>query len=137
FSKLTGFIHDMTNEHKVLGFEALSDGSTRLIAENGQALEAVKVLNKGQGLSGYVARMKRAYYSNSAKRDPLASTGVRDDSVEAELCLPIMVDGSVIGTINIQSNKTDRNFSEADIVAISDVLKELAAPIRNMHLFLM
>src|SRR5690606_20020185 len=100
FSKLTGFIHDMTNEHKVLGFEALSDGSTRLIAENGQALEAVKVLNKGQGLSGYVARMKRAYYSNSAKRDPLASTGMRDDSVEAELCLPIMVDGSVIGTIN-------------------------------------
>jgi len=137
FSKLTGYIQDMLQEHKVLGFEALSDGSTRLIAENGKGLSKEKVLDKGQGLSGYVARMKRAYYSNSVKRDPLASTGIRDEVVEAELCLPIMVEGSVIGTINVQSVKKDRNFSESDIVVINEVLAGLQSPIRNMHLFLM
>ncbi len=137
FSKLTGYIQDMLQEHKVLGFEALSDGSTRLIAENGKGLSKDKVLDKGQGLSGYVARMKRAYYSNSVKRDPLASTGIRDEVVEAELCLPIMVEGSVIGTINVQSVKKDRNFSESDIVVINEVLAGLQSPIRNMHLFLM
>lgn len=137
FSKLSGFIHDLTKEYKVLGFEVLNDGSTLLISENGKGLNTPKSLQKGQGLSGYVARMKRAYYSNSAKRDPLASTGVRDESVEAELCLPIMAEGSVIGTINIQSTKKDRNFSDADIAELNDVLSHLQSPIRNMHLYLM
>ena len=136
FSKLSGFIQNIMDEHKVLGFEALSDGSTRLISENGHSVDS-KLLNKGQGLSGYVARMKRAYYSNSVKRDPIASTGHREEIVEAELCLPIMVEGSVIGTINVQSTKKDRNFGEAEIAMINDVLKGLEAPIRNMHLYLM
>ncbi len=137
FSKLSGYIHEVMKEHKVLGFEVLSDGCTRLIAENGTALSAAKLLNKGQGVSGYVARMKRAYYSNSVKRDPIASQGLRDASVEAELCMPIMVDGSVIGTINVQSVKADRNFSEADMLIINEILNQLVSPIRNMHLYLM
>lgn len=137
FAKLSGFVQSIMNEHKVLGFEVLSDGCTRLLSENGHALDAAKLLNKGQGLSGYVARMKRAYYSNSVKRDPIASTGHRDEMVEAELCVPVMVDGCVIGTINVQSVKKDRNFSESDIAAINEILVELQSPIRNMHLFLM
>ena len=136
FSKLSGFVQDLMNEHKVLGFEALNDGSTRLVAENGHAVDS-KILNKGQGLSGYVARMKRAYYSNSVKRDPIASTGLRDEAVEAELCMPIMIEGSVIGTINVQSTKKDRNFGESEMTLINDVLNQLATPIRNMHLYLM
>ncbi|WP_408097449.1 sigma-54-dependent Fis family transcriptional regulator [Peredibacter sp. HCB2-198] len=137
FSKLSGFVQDVMNEYKVLGFEVLSDGCTRLVSENGQALSNAKLLNKGQGLSGYVARMKRAYYSNSVKRDPIASTGLRDDAVEAELCMPIMVEGSVIGTINVQSLKKDRNFGESEIVILNDILAQLQSPIRNMHLYLM
>jgi Nif-specific regulatory protein len=137
FAKLSGFVQDLMGEHKVLGFEVLSDGCTRLLSENGQALSSAKLLNKGQGLSGYVARMKRAYYSNSVKRDPIASTGLREEIVEAELCVPVMVDGSVIGTINVQSIKKDRNFSDSDIAAINDILNQLQSPIRNMHLFLM
>ena len=137
FAKLSGFVQDLMSEHKVLGFEVLSDGCTRLLSENGQALASAKLLNKGQGLSGYVARMKRAYYSNSVKRDPIASTGLREEIVEAELCVPVMVDGSVIGTINVQSIKKDRNFSDSDIAAINDILNQLQSPIRNMHLFLM
>jgi DNA-binding NtrC family response regulator len=137
FSKLSGHVQEVMKEHKVLGFEVLSDGSTRLVAESGKALSNGKLLNKGQGLAGYVARMKRAYYSNSVKRDPIASTGLRDEEVEAELCMPIMIDGSVIGTINIQSSKKDRNFSEADMAIINDILTALEAPIRNMHLYLM
>ena len=137
FAKLSGFVQEIMQEHKVLGFEVLSDGCTRLLSENGQALSAAKNLNKGQGLSGYVARMKRAYYSNSVKRDPIASSGLRDEAVEAELCVPVMVEGSVIGTINVQSLNKDRNFSDADIASINEILIQLASPIRNMHLYLM
>jgi len=137
FAKLSGFVQDLMQEHKVLGFEVLSDGCTRLLSENGQALSSAKLLNKGLGLSGYVARNKRAYYSNSVKRDPIASTGIRDEVVEAELCVPVMVDGSVIGTINVQSAKKDRSFNDNDVAVINDILSQLKSPIRNMHLFLM
>lgn len=137
FSKLTEFVAQIFPDHSVLGFEVLNDGSTGLIAQNGKALSTAKLLNKGQGLSGYVARMKRAYYSNSAKRDPLASTGIRAENIEAELCIPVMYESSVIGTINVQSTDANRQFSEADITAINNILVELAAPIKNMHLFLM
>jgi DNA-binding NtrC family response regulator/putative methionine-R-sulfoxide reductase with GAF domain len=137
FSKLSGHVQSIMKEHKVLGFEVMNDGSTRLIAENGTALSKAQVFNKGQGLSGYVARMKRAYYSNSVKRDPIASTGIREEIVEAELCLPIMIDGSVIGTLNVQSTNKERNFCEGDIAAINEILLQLQGPIRNMNLYLM
>jgi DNA-binding NtrC family response regulator len=137
FAKLSGFVQSLMGEHKVLGFEVLTDGSTRLLSENGQALSSAKLLNKGQGLSGYVARMKRAYYSNSVKRDPIASSSIRGEEVEAELCVPVMIDGSVIGTINVQSVKKDRNFGDADIAVINGLLSQLQSPIRNMHLYLM
>jgi DNA-binding NtrC family response regulator/putative methionine-R-sulfoxide reductase with GAF domain len=137
FSKLSGFVHELMGEYKVLCFEVLTDGSSRLAAENGHSLENGKLLNKGQGLSGYVARMKRAYYSNSVRRDPIAATGIREDKVEAELCLPIMFEGTVIGTINVQSLNKDRNFGESDITLINDVLAQLQSPIRNMNLYLM
>lgn len=137
FSKLSGHIQNVMKEHKVLAFEVLSDGSTLLLADSGKALDNAKTLNKGQGLSGYVARMKRAYYSNSVKRDPIAVSSIREDIVEAELCVPVMMEGSVIGTLNIQSTKKDRNFGENDIAVINDILAELHSPIRNMHLYLM
>lgn len=135
FSKITGQIHDMTGEYKVQGYVTLNDGSTRLIAENGQAVNEM-ILAKGQGLSGYVSRIKRAYYSNSVRRDPIASTSKREDCVEAELCIPMIVDGSVIGTINVQSISKGRQFSESDIALVNDVLAAIAAPLRNMHMFL-
>jgi DNA-binding NtrC family response regulator/putative methionine-R-sulfoxide reductase with GAF domain len=137
FSKITGFIQEVMNEYKVLGFESLSDGSTILIAENGKALDHLKSFDKGQGLSGYVSRTKRAYYSNSVKRDPISSTGYMDNQVEAELCMPIMIEGSVIGTINIQSIKKDRSFGEKEMSIINNILNELNSPIRNIHLYLM
>ncbi|MFA5584221.1 MAG: sigma 54-interacting transcriptional regulator, partial [Bacteriovoracaceae bacterium] len=71
------------------------------------------------------------------KRDPLASTGIRSEKIEAELCIPVMFESSVIGTINVQSEDANRQFSESDITVINNILSDLAAPIKNMHLFLM
>jgi Nif-specific regulatory protein len=137
FSQLTGFIQRQFKDKSVLGFEVLIDGSTRLRAQDGQIINKEILLAKGLGLSGYVARMKRAYYSNSVKRDPIASAGIKDSNIESELAIPVMVDSSIIGTINIQSDRKDRQFSEADIADLNELLNELKAPIKNLHLYLM
>jgi Nif-specific regulatory protein len=136
FSRLSGFFHDLSAEYKVQVYESMNDGSTRLMGENGKSMDDA-ILAKGIGLSGYVTRMKRAYWSNNVKRDPITAHSKRDDVVEAELAVPVMFNSSVIGTIHIQSTKKDRQFSEKDVAFINDALKELSAPVRNMHMYLM
>lgn len=135
FSRISGFFHETTGEYKVEVYETSTDGATRLAAQNGKAVEG-EWLAKGIGLSGYVARMKRAYWSNSVKRDPVTAHSKRDEVVEAELAIPLMHEGSVIGTVHVQSTRKDRQFSEKDVTAINESLKGLAAPIRNMRLYL-
>lgn len=135
FSRLSGFIAEMFGEYKVQVFEAYLDGATQLMAENGTAITDGLVYSKGQGLSGYVVRTKRAYYSNS-KRDPLLATTKRDDCVESELCVPLISDGSILGTVHIQSDKEDRKFSDEDVAMVLDLFAKLESPINNMRMYL-
>ena len=135
FSKISEFVMNTFGEYKVLAFEAFQDGATELRAENGKIVENGLSYEKGQGLSGYVVRMKRAYYSNS-QRDPLLSTSKRDDCVVSELSVPVTCDGTVIGTIHVQSSNEDRKFSEEDVTIITNLLNELDAVVRNMKMYL-
>lgn len=135
FSKLSEFIMDQFGEYKVQVFEASQDGSTQLKAENGKIIEEGIEFAKGQGLSGYVTRMKRAYYSNS-KRDPMLATSKRDECVESELCVPVLCEDMIIGTIHIQSENADRKFSDEDVANVNEILSHLDAAIRNMRMYL-
>ncbi len=136
FARLSDYFQQASGDHKIQVYEVMADSSTRLAAENGQALEGA-VLAKGIGLSGYVARMKRAYWSNSVKRDPITAHSKRDDVIEAELAVPVMHEGTVIATIHFQSALKDRQYSEKDVALVNESLAQLAAPVRNMRLYLM
>ncbi|MAX67697.1 MAG: sigma 54-interacting transcriptional regulator [Bacteriovoracaceae bacterium] len=135
FTRLSSAIMELFKEYKVQTFEAFNDGSTLLIAENGKSITDGTEYAKGQGLSGYVVRTKRAYYSNS-KRDPLLASTKRDECVESELCVPIISEGSILGTIHIQTDNSERKFSEEDVSIVLDLLNSLEQPINNMRLYL-
>ncbi|MBT4791961.1 MAG: sigma-54-dependent Fis family transcriptional regulator [Halobacteriovoraceae bacterium] len=135
FGRLSLFVQELFGEYKVQVYESFSDDTTILIAENGEIIVERQEYTKGQGLSGYVVKTKRAYYSNS-KRDPLLATTKRDDCVESELCVPITCNGSVLGTIHVQSTDAERKFSEEDVEKVLDLLNNLNSPIRNMRLYL-
>ena len=135
FSKLSGFIQEDFKEHKVQVYQSFLDGSTELIAENGVIVQERISYKKGQGLSGYITRTKRAYYSNS-KRDPLLANSKRDDCVECEIAIPIISDGAILGSIHIQSKKVDRNFGDEDTARVLDILTNIETAINNMRLYL-
>lgn len=135
FSKISDFVNRQFGEYKVQVFEAFEDGSTQLRAENGKLVEGGIILEKGKGLSGYVTRMKRAYYSNS-KRDPLLSGVQRDEAIESELCVPVNADGMIIGTIHVQSSTEGRTFSEEDVEAVREILSEIQTPLKNLKVYL-
>ncbi len=134
FSKLSSHIHTMFGEYKVQVFAAYQNGVTELIAQDDEAIENGLVFQKGQGLSGYVVRTKRAYYSNS-RRDPLLATSKRDDCVESELCVPLLSDGEIMATIHIQSSNEARKFNDEDIETVNSLISELSQPINNLRMY--
>jgi Nif-specific regulatory protein len=134
FSELSRYFSEHMKIENVQIYMAHQDGSTRLIAQNGQSVESA-LLAKGLGLSGYVARMKRAYYSNSVKRDPLATHGTRADNIEAECAIPVIAEGVVIATIHLQTSQKVQ-FGEAEVTLVQEVLNQIQAPIRNMRLLM-
>ncbi len=137
FGSLSSFIHSHFNEHKVLIYKSYDDGSTQLVAENNRSVIDSEISTRAHGLSSYVTRTRRAYYSNAVKRDPLLVNVEYDNDVRAELCVPINSKGTVIGTIHIRSKKESGAFSELDIQEVQNILSALEAPLNNMRIYLL
>ncbi|MGZ3787631.1 MAG: sigma 54-interacting transcriptional regulator [Bacteriovorax sp.] len=135
FNSINKFFMDHMNCQKVQTFKILDNGQAHLMSENGKVIENSLVLEKGVGAVGYVARTKKGYFSNSVERDPVfareAALGVK-----AELCLPISVDGVVIGSIHCQMNDSSREFSRNDMTFGVSIINEIKAPIQNMKMYL-
>ena len=136
FQEMSHHIHREFDEFKAQVFQLLPNGDTLLRSENGKVVKNGLIYKKGQGLSSYVARMKKSYYSNS-KRDPLLSFSQRHDSVESEIAVPIIIDGTVLGSVHVLSANEQRKFSEQDALKITEFISKLEAPLRNIKLFLM
>lgn len=137
FSKLSGFIGEQFEGLNVYICKSFANGETQIVAENGKSTPEGRKFKKGEGISGYVVRTKRAYYSNSVQRDPLMANQNIDKNVLSEICIPVISDNSILGTINVQSLSEDRKFTEEDIEKVSNILAYLEKPIRNMKMYIL
>lgn len=135
FSLLTNHISDMTNAEEILINLIHEDGSVRLVAKNGQALENNEREPKAVGVCGHVFKSKRAYFSNNTSRDPIFSSS-NDKDILAELCVPVIVDNSVIGTIHLRTRNEEVKFQKEDINGILELLAMINGPLLNMKMFL-
>jgi len=135
FNTISKFFAESMNCHKVQVFKIFENGKSLLISENGVAIHHSIELLKGEGASGYIARTKRGYFSNTVERDPVF---VREAKlgVKAELCLPISSDGVVIGSIHCQMMDSSREFSRDDMTLGMSVISEIKGPIQNMKMYL-
>jgi Nif-specific regulatory protein len=137
FANLSSFVKTESKEDQVEIYLIYNDESTRLIARDGEVVEGAQIIKKGMGASGYVARTKRIYFSNSVSSDPIFSTGNINDLVKSELILPILIDGNVLATIHLQSFDSEKKFSEKDASNIKDFLNLNMIALNNMNLYLM
>ena len=135
FSELSKFIGKSIKSDRILAYKVLEDSSAELVARNGKAISEGERLEKGMGPAGNVIRTKRSYFSNNVQRDPIFSQQDNKD-INAELCVPVVVDGVVIGTIHFQSKDEERNFSRADMTEVLEILGELKMPLANMKMYL-
>jgi DNA-binding NtrC family response regulator len=134
FTSLNKFFMNM-NVHNVLVYKLLDNGSTQLVSLNGEIVVNGKILEKGMGAPGYIARTKRGYFSNTVERDPVFTLEALD-GIKAELCLPIASEGVILGSIHLQMKDGSREFSKDDMVHGVAVLNEIKGPIQNMKMYL-
>ena len=135
FNSINKFFMNHMNCHNVQTFKLLENGQAQLMSHNGVNSLGNLILDKGVGAVGYIARTKKGYFSNTVERDPVFTREALL-GVKAELCLPISVDGVVIGSVHCQMNDTTREFSRADMTFGVSVINSISAPIQNMKMYL-
>lgn len=135
FTTLTKFFKENSKGQIVSAYKINDNGIAILMAQNGMPSENNIELQKGEGAPAYIARSKRAYFSNSVERDPVfareAKMGVR-----AELAFPIMADGVVLGSIHCQILDGASEFVREDINFAIEMMNEIKGPIQNMKMYL-
>ena len=110
-----------------------NDGHSTLVYSN-KKIGKLNVRKKQLSVESHVTRSQKAYFSNSASRDPMFSDGA-NDKINSELCFPLVVAESVMGCINLQ-NCDDKTFSKLDIEQISSIMEEIKTPLENLKIFL-
>ena len=115
-----------------------SDESFVLTALNGEAKSDI-AFNKGDSICSYVHKIKRPYFSNAIKRDPLFSTMNNKRTIAShldhELVYPITANNTVIATIHLRSENIV--YSEKDITRLKLSLLPYQNAFENLSNYLM
>jgi signal transduction histidine kinase/CheY-like chemotaxis protein len=91
----------------------------------------------GQGIAGWVVREGQRLLVPDVREDPRFHPGIDEVTgffTRSILAVPLKVKGKVIGVIEAM-NKTDGDFSQADVALLSSMAQSAAIAIENAWLF--
>jgi len=119
-------------------YQMRADQSAKLVALDGEFRDDLS-FGKGESICSYVSKIKRPYFSNNTKRDPLFSQMIAKRanlglSFESELVYPILVGNTVLACIHLKSNN---QYSDADVSRLKDVLSSYNMAFENLNNYLM
>jgi len=86
-----------------------------------------------RGILDWVAAHGQTVLANDVRRDPRYLALFPE--TKAELCVPIKDGETIIGCINVESDRLGA-FDQADVVALEALADELAVALRNAQLFM-
>ena len=87
----------------------------------------------GSGIAGKVAEAGVAMLVHDLVDDPLYRDGRERDSISSSISAPLAVGDSLIGVLNVSTNKGERNLDENDRITI-ELLASKISPILAQHL---
>ncbi len=136
FTHLSHYVKEAFKCDRVIAFKSLEDHGSEFIADSESPEAEGYRLEKGKGVSGYVIRTGRPYYSNSVARDPIFYGVEESLGMNAELCIPVTVNGKTIATLHLQNKSEDKKFEQEDINKIKEILNKIEKPLTNMKMYL-
>lgn len=87
-----------------------------------------------KGITGVVLRTQMSYLCPDVSTDP-HYIGLETSMItQSALCIPIIKEGAVVGTLNIESDQKNA-FDEDDVVTLEAVAAQVAVAISNQKLF--
>lgn len=86
------------------------------------------------GISGAVIRTRKSYLSNDVTQDPHYTDLDVPVRSQSELCVPVMKDGEVVATLNVESEQKNA-FDEDDVITLEAVASQVGVAITNRRLY--
>lgn len=98
--------------YRWVGVYTVDASSVSVDAYRGPGAPAFPSFPRDRGLSGAAIAARDVVVSNDVARDPRYLTNL--DSTGSELIAPVVASGDVVGTLDIESDRTDA-FTDADV----------------------
>jgi GAF domain-containing protein/two-component sensor histidine kinase len=116
--------------------EATSELFFATSLSNGRRLEIPTRLRRDQGIAGWVSSNREPACVNQVSQDPRwfgeVETGFATRSL---LCVPLQIDGRVLGVLQALNKKSPEGFSRGDIARLSAFAASATIAIENARLF--
>jgi L-methionine (R)-S-oxide reductase len=109
------------------GIYRVTDERVTNLAWSGPDAPAYPSFPRAQGLTGAAIESARTIVSNDVASDPRYLTN--QESTGSELIVPVFVDGTVVGTLDVEDEATDA-FSDED----EALFETLAAAITHLYI---
>ena len=121
---------------RIVIFKNIDDGFPVFVADSEDGDAFPYVTEHGKGVSGHVIRTSNSYYSNNVFRDPIFYGVKESQGYDAELCVPLMVDGQIMATVHLQNKVNHYDFTQKHINLVKEFLNHLSRPLSNMQMYL-
>ncbi len=108
----------------------------RLSVQEGRLVRISHRLKMGQGVAGWVAQNNQPLLVRDVRRDPRWFGEVEAGfSTRSILCVPLQIDGHVVGVLQALNKKGPHGFTERDLTLLSAFATSATVAIENARLF--
>lgn len=135
FNEMAKFVKTIVEFDSILINIVHDDKTTRIVSKDGKIVKNADKVEKNFGALGSVIKSSRPYFSNTVKRDPIYS-GVEVGDVEAELTIPVSVEGVMIAVMQVRRVSSENKFKREDINKILEMINSISLPLKNMKMYL-
>ena len=121
------------NYYGIQFWDVGEDDSFALRGQAGAYRNHLKIghsLRATQGIIGEVIRTGRSYLSNDVTADSHYTNLSLPIDTQSELSVPVLRDGKVVATLNVESDRKDA-FDEDDVITFEAVASQVAVAMMN------
>lgn len=111
----------------------LNEDYLNIVSEVGYADKEMihEKIHISQGVHGRAIRTKSVQFIEDTSKDDVYLTA--DVSITSEICIPLLKEDTVIGTLNVESNRS-RKLTQTDVNLLTAIASSLAIAIDNARL---
>lgn len=115
------------------------DDSSKVIVRHGQLVTNAPIVPQRDSVAGYVAKMKRPYFSNNVERDPLFMLmKSQRTGIKSELVFPLTWADQVVASIHFMVPREEKKlFAEQDFIRVRETLNHFHSAFENIYQYLL